>query len=407
MTLTIERLGHRGDGIAHGDGGAPVFVPLTLPGEVVDGEVEGDRMPAPRIVTPSADRVKAPCRHYKACGGCALQHASDGFVEQWKAGLVTSALAAHGIEAPVLGVATSPAQSRRRAVLSGRRTKKGALVGFHARASDTIVEVPDCQLALPEIAALLPMLEKLTQTGASRRGELSLTVTWSGAGPDISVTGGRELDGPFRIELAGFAEQHGLARLSWDGETVVERHPPAQSFDGIETVPPPGAFLQATRHGEASLLASLRDAVGGAKKIADLFAGCGTFSLPLAKTAEVHAVESGADMLKALDTAWRRGAGLKRVTTEARDLFRRPLLRSELAGYDAIVIDPPRAGAEAQSEEIAASSVPVIGAVSCNPVTFARDAAVLIAGGYRLEWLRVVDQFRWSTHVELAARFVR
>ncbi len=407
MTLTIERLGHRGDGIAHGDGGAPVFVPLTLPGEVVDGAVEGGRMPAPRIVTPSADRVKAPCRHYKACGGCALQHARDGFVEQWKAGLVTSALAAHGIEAPVLGVATSPAQSRRRAVLSGRRTKKGALVGFHARASDTIVEVPDCQLVLPEIAALLPMLEKLTQTGASRRGELSLTVTWSGAGPDISVTGGRELDGPFRIELAGFAEQHGLARLSWDGETVVERHPSAQSFDGIETVPPPGAFLQATRHGEASLLASLRDAVGGAKKIADLFAGCGTFSLPLAKTAEVHAVESGADMLKALDTAWRRGAGLKRVTTEARDLFRRPLLRSELAGYDAIVIDPPRAGAEAQSEEIAASSVPVIGAVSCNPVTFARDAAVLIAGGYRLEWLRVVDQFRWSTHVELAARFVR
>ncbi|MAQ85928.1 MAG: RNA methyltransferase [Maritimibacter sp.] len=407
MTLTIERLGHRGDGIARGSDGTAVFVPLTLPGEVVEGEVTGDRMAAPRIVTPSADRVKAPCRHFRSCGGCALQHAADGFVEQWKAGLVTSALAAHGIEAPVLGVATSPAQSRRRAVLSGRRTKKGAMVGFHARASDTIVEVPDCQLVLPEIAAQLPMLEELTKTGASRRGELSMTVTWSAAGADVSVTGGRELDGPFRIELAAFAEQHDLARLGWDSETVVQRRPPAQSFDGIETVPPPGAFLQATRHGEAALLAAVRDAVGGAKRVVDLFAGCGTFSLPLAKGAEVHAVESGAEMLKALDTAWRHSSGLKRVTTETRDLYRRPLLRSELASYDAIVIDPPRAGAEAQTEEIAASSVPVIGAVSCNPVTFARDAAVLIAGGYRLDWLRVVDQFRWSTHVELAARFAR
>ena len=403
MSVTIQRLGHRGDGIAPG----PLFVPLTLPGEVVEGDIEGDRIAAPRIVTPSPDRVAPPCRHFKSCGGCALQHASDSFVETWKADQVRTALAAHGLDAPIRGVATSPPGSRRRAVFSGRRTKKGALVGFHARASDAIVEVPDCQLVVPGIAALLPALAELTRAHATRRGELWLTVTWSPAGADLSLAGGPDLDGPRRAALGAFAAQAGLARLTWNGEPIAEARPPAQDFAGIETVPPAGAFLQATAHCETALRGAVAQAVGTAARIVDLFAGCGTFALPLARHAAVHAVESDAGMLAALDRAWRHAPGLKKVTTEPRDLFRRPLLTAELDRYDAIVIDPPRAGAEAQTAQIAGSRVGRVAFVSCNPVTFARDAATLAGAGYRLDWIDVVDQFRWSPHVELAACFSR
>ncbi len=403
MILTVDRLGHLGDGIAAG----PVYAPLTLPGEVVEGDMTGDRMSAPRIVTPSPDRVRPPCPHFKSCGGCALQHASDEFVASWKAGIVRSALAAHGLGVPILKVETSPPKSRRRAVLAGRRTKKGAIVGFHARASDTVIEVPNCQLLLPQIVDLIPVLENLTQIGTSRKAELALTVTWSEAGADVVVKGGKPLDGRFRTELASFAVKNGLVRLTWDDDLIAERHPPVQRFDGIAVIPPPGAFLQATHHGEAALLAAVTRAVGPAKRIVDLFAGCGTFALPLARRAQVHAVEGSPDMLSALDTAWREATGLKRVTTEARDLFRRPLVPLELKRFDAAVIDPPRAGAKAQIAELAASGIPRIAAVSCNPVTFARDAKTLIDAGYSLDWVEVIDQFRWSPHVELAARFTR
>ncbi|MDJ0628474.1 MAG: class I SAM-dependent RNA methyltransferase [Rhodobacter sp.] len=399
--LKIERLGRHGDGIAAG----PVYAPLALPGELVEGDVTGDRMVQPRILRPSINRVRPPCRHFKSCGGCALQHASDAFLETWKADLVRRALAAQGIEAPISGVATSPPQSRRRAVFSGRRTKKGALVGFHARASDLIVEVPDCQLVLPEIAACLPALRELTILGATRKAEVTLTVTWSDAGADVAVDGGKEPDGRLQADLAGLATRFDFARLAWNGEPVVERRRPGQRFDGIPLTPPPGAFLQATQHGETRLQALVRRAVGDVRRAADLFAGCGTFALPLARNAEVHAVEGDAAMLAALDEAWRHAEGLKRITTEPCDLFRRPLLAAELAGYQAVVIDPPRAGAEAQMAEIACAQVPRIAAVSCNPSNFARDARILVDAGYRLDWIEVVDQFRWSAHVELAAQF--
>jgi 23S rRNA (uracil1939-C5)-methyltransferase len=401
MSIRIDRLGHRGDGIAAG----PVFVPLTLPGEVVEGEVQDGRVAAPRVLTPSPDRVRPPCRHFRSCGGCALQHASDGFVAEWKVQVVREALAAQGLEAPVRRLHVSPPMSRRRAVLSGRRTKKGALVGFHARASDVVVEVPDCQLVLPQIAALLPALEDLVRLGASRRGEVTLAVTWSEAGADVAVRGGRAADGALRAELAALAGQADLARLTWEDETLARARPPLQRFDGIAVEPPPGAFLQATAEGEAALRASVSEAVSGAGRIADLFAGCGTFALPLVRQAEVLAVESDPALLAAADAGWRRAQGLKRLTTQARDLFRRPLLAAELTGFDAVVIDPPRAGAEAQSAELARARLPRIAFVSCNPVTFARDASRLVAGGYRLDWIDVVDQFRWSPHVELAARF--
>jgi len=399
MSHTIERLGHRGEGVADG-----LFIARTLPGEVVEGVAENNRIAAPRILTPSPERVAAPCRHYKTCGGCALQHASDGFVARWKQDIVARALEAQGLSAPFRPLHTSPAQSRRRATLAGRRLKSGALVGFHARASDTVTSVPQCRLLQPALLAALPALEAITMAGASRKGEVALSVTALDDGIDLSVTGGKPLDIALRVELPQIAARHGLMRLTWDGETVFQTQQPSLSFGRARVSPPPGAFLQATADGEAALLGAMREAVGNARHIADLFAGCGTFALPLAEQAEVHAVEGDAAMLAALDAGWRTASALKHVSTERRDLFRRPLLPDELTRFDALVIDPPRAGAEAQFHEIARARVPVVGVVSCNPVTFARDAKTLVEAGYRLDWVQVIDQFRWSAHVELAAR---
>ncbi len=403
MELVIERLGHRGDGVAPG----PVYVPRALPGEVVTGDVRDGRLPDARIVTPSPERVAPPCPHYRRCGGCALQHASDAFVAEWKAGVVARALAAQRLEAPVAGVVTSPPQSRRRAVLAGRRTRGGALVGFHARASDTIVPIPDCRLLHPDLMAALPALEALTRLGATRKSEVTLFVGQSVAGCDVAVGGARPADPALRAELAALAEAHGLARLTWNDETVALLAPPVRRFDGIDVVPPPGAFPQATAHAEAALLRAARDATEGAQRVVDLFAGSGTFALPLARTAEVHAVEGEAAALAALEGAWRKAEGLKRVTVERRDLFRHPLDAAELAGFDAAVIDPPRAGAEAQARVLAASGPDRLAFVSCNPATFARDARLLVDGGYRLGPILVIDQFRWSPHVELFAPFTR
>lgn len=408
MRLTVARLGHLGDGLGLDDTGTTLRVPMTLPGEVVEGEPREGRLVDARIVTPSPDRVHAPCPHYRACGGCSLQHASEPFVAGWKADVVRQSLAAHGISATIRPAVTSPARSRRRAVLSGRKLRSGgAMVGFHARASETIVEVPDCILLRPELMALLPALRELTALGASRKGELDLSVALSAGRPDVAVTGARDADAGLRMDIPRIAAAHGIGRIAWNGEVIATPDAPVQLLGTGRVVPPPGAFLQATAEGEAALLASVREVVGDAHRIADLFAGCGTFSLPMAETAEVHAVEGDSAMTAALEKGWRAASGLHRLTTEARDLFRRPLLPDELARFAAVVIDPPRAGAEAQCREIAVSGLKRLAYVSCNPVTFARDAAVLAAAGFAVEWVQVVDQFRWSPHVELVASFDR
>lgn len=404
MILTIEKLGHLGDAMAPGENG-PIFVPQVLPGEVVEGDLAGNRLENVRIITPSVNRVKPPCVHARSCGGCMMQHANDDFVAAWKTDIIRSALAGQGLEAVLRPILTSPPQSRRRATIAGRRTKGGALLGFHARGSDALVAIPHCQLLHPDLMAAFPALEALVITGGSRKSELALTITRSLAGPDISVTGGKPLDGQLRLELARVAEAHGLSRLSWDAEVVALRTAPMQKMGRARVAPPPGAFLQATVQGEADLLAAVQDAVGNAKRITDLFAGAGTFALPLSEQAEVHAVEGDASMMAALDKGWRMAEGLKRITVETRDLFRRPLEPDEFKGVQAVVIDPPRAGAEAQTKTLAIARVPVIASVSCNPVTFARDARILTTAGYRLDWVQPIDQFRWSAHAELAARF--
>jgi len=406
VRLTIDRLGHLGDGVAAGPDG-PVFVPGVLPGEVVEGECAGDRLTGVRILIPSPDRVRPPCRHARTCGGCQLQHGSDGFVADWKQQVVLNALSGQGLTAPFRPLETSPARSRRRATFAARRTRAGAVVGFHGPASQALVATPDCIVLHPALIAALPGLEALVLRGGARSAEVSLAVTVTRAGPDVVVTGGKPLDADLRLDLARLAEAHGFARLTWEGETVALRDRPALRFGDVTVVPPPGAFLQATAEGEAALLAGVRAALGAPSRVVDLFCGIGTFTLPLAAATEVHAVEGDRAMIAALELGARHARGLHRVTAEARDLFRRPLEPDELAGFTGAVIDPPRAGAAAQTAVLARSGVAVIAAVSCNPVTFARDARVLVTAGYLLDWVQVVDQFRWSTHVELVARFSR
>lgn len=396
----VESLTHLGLGRL--DDGR-TLLPRVLPGEAVELVADG----TPRIITPSPDRVAPPCRHFKTCGGCAMQHATDGFVAAWKQEIVRRAVSAQGLSPELRPIITSPAQSRRRAKFAGQRTKKGVQLGFHARGSDLIVPVPDCQLITPGLHAAFPAVEALIPLAASRKSRVALTVTDSDAGPDILVEGGVALTPQLRIELATFAQRHQIARLVWQDEVIVTLTPPAQYFDGIAVVPPPGAFLQATRHGEDTLRAAVADSVGQARKVIDLFAGCGTFALPLARTAEVHAVEGESAMIAALDKGWRGGRDLRRVTTAVRDLFRRPLEPDELAPFDVAVIDPPRAGAAAQVATLGRSGIARIVMVSCNPVTFARDARTLTDAGYRCDWVQVVDQFRWSAHVELVASFTR
>lgn len=402
---TIERLGRKGDGVAVSEAGR-ALAPLVLPGEVIEGEAADGRIPAPRIVTPSPDRVQAPCPHYRACGGCTLMHASEGFTAGWKRQVVMTALAAQDVVAPEARLHVSPLNSRRRAVLSGRRTKKGALLGFHARASDVVIDVTACLVLRPQILAALPLLRRVVIAGASRSAELSLTVIHGPSGLDVAVRGGKPMTPDLFAALAALADEGDLARLDWDGEAITRR-PPLLPMGRARLIPPPGTFLQATSEGEAALLAAVREGTRGAGRVLDLFAGAGTFTLPLAETSAVHAVEGLAAPLRALDSAWRQTGGLQQVTTEVRDLSARPLLPPELNDYDAIVIDPPRSGAAAQMAEIARSAARRVVSVACDPVTFSRDARILADAGFGIARLEVVDQFRFSPHVEVVAAFIR
>ncbi len=403
MELTITELGHLGDGIADG----PIYVAGALPGEKVTGELVGDRLQTPKIVTPSSDRVTPPCRHARSCGGCLIQHASDDLVAEWKRTTVEQALRSHGIEANVTGPRTSLARSRRRAGFSARRTKKGAMAGFHARGSDVLISVTDCKLITPSLSGALPMVEILAKAGASRKNELSVMVTDTQTGLDVFVGGGKPLDTKLQFDLAEIARSYDLARITWSDEIAVQRRVPLVDFDGISVPLPPGAFLQATSAGEEALRRFVLDNLQGATHVLDLFSGCGTFSLPLSQQARVHAVENDAGMLNALDQGWRHGNGLKQVTTEQRDLFRNPVLPFELKRFDAVVLDPPRAGASAQVKQLSESHANRIVYVSCNPATFARDASQLLFSGYKMSPIQIVDQFRWSSHVELCASFHR
>lgn len=397
--VRIEALTRTGMGRAE-DG---TLLPRVLPGEEV--EVAGDG--SIRVLTPSSDRIAAPCRHFKTCGGCAMQHARDDFVAEWKSGVLNAALAAQGLRARVARIETSPPDSRRRAKFAGRKTKKGAIVGFHAARSNDVVSVPDCRVLGEGLRSRVSGLEVFARLAATRSTDAELHVTEVEGGIDLLVTSPREADRQMREDIPRLCAESGIARITWNGEPIAVLSPPVLRMSGIAVEPPPAAFLQATRAGEDALVQEVCGVIADAGRVADLFSGCGTFSLPLARRAEVHAVEGDERLLVALDRAWRGASGLKVITTETRDLFRRPLLTDELRRYDAVVIDPPRAGAEAQIKELAMGGPQVIAMVSCNPVTFARDARTLVDAGYEMAEVVLVDQFRWSSHLEIACGFTR
>lgn len=401
--LTIARLGAQGDGVADTPAG-PVHVPFTLPGERVNAAVRKERGELIAVLEASASRVVPPCRHFGTCGGCALQHLEDAGYREWKRAQVAAPLARAGIEAPVEQLVQVAPGTRRRAMFSARRTEAGMLLGFSMAHSHTLVDVEECPVLLPGIVSSLGSLRRVAAAVCATRDAFRLTVAATASGLDVAAFGGGTLDDAARRAAVSLALGERLARLSVDGEILVEPSRPVVMAGDVPVALPPGAFMQAVEAAEAEMATLAAGHLAGARRVVDLFSGWGAFALRLAKASEVHAVEADAATLAALDRAFRSaGPGLKRVTTERRDLIRRPLLARELAGFDGLVFDPPRAGAQDQARQIARSDVARLVAVSCNPVTLARDLAILTDGGYRVLRVVPVDQFLWSPHVEAVA----
>ncbi|WP_134497231.1 class I SAM-dependent RNA methyltransferase [Microvirga pakistanensis] len=399
--IVIERLGAKADGIAESASG-PVFVPKTLPGETVTVERDGSRADLIRVDAASPERETPFCPYFDECGGCATQHMKHGFYRTWKQEILARTLRQARIEAPVDGMIDAHGDGRRRVTLHVRFPERAMHVGYMAARSHQIVEIAFCPIAEPVLKERAPVIARaIGEHLKSARKPLDVQITNTSTGFDVDVRGHGPLKDASRLSLIGLAEKLDLSRLSIHGDVIVERRPPAIVMGRASVVPPAGSFLQATRLGEETLARFVTEACGRAKRVADLFSGSGPFALRLAERSEVHAVEYDQGSMSALDRAFRATPGLRRVTTEARDLFRRPLLTPELDAFDAVVLDPPRAGAEAQARQLAASKVPLVVSVSCDAATFARDAAILMGSGYRLERVVPVDQFKHSPHLEI------
>lgn len=394
----IVRLAARGDGIT-ADGR---FVPLAAIGDMVDFAAD-----PPRII-PGPHHAAPACAHYPACGGCQLQHMDDTAYIDFVRDRLLRVLPG-GLPEQTHPVALSPPRSRRRASLKALKRGGRLSLGFHSEGTHALVDIADCPLLAPPLMALLPPLRTLLRARLKDGQGAGIAMTLSDEGVDLLLAN-VSADGLAAIEaLTDFAANHDLARLSVEGpggiDTLVERRLPTLMMGGVAVPLPVAPFLQATREGEAALVAAVLAAVGDAAKLADLFCGLGTFTLPLSRQADVLAVDAAGPAVMALGAAARRAG--RRVSVQHRDLFRRPLAGRELAGLEAVIFDPPRAGAETQARALAASTVPLVVAVSCNPNTFGRDAKLLLEAGYTLTTLWPVAQFRWSSHVELVARFER
>jgi 23S rRNA (uracil1939-C5)-methyltransferase len=408
IELDITSVGARGDGLAKWQG-EQVFVPFTLAGEKVIAKLEGRRgdgltANAVELLSAAPDRVEPPCPVFGRCGGCSLQHMAATSLAQWKRDRLVTALARVGVPsdkiAPLVSV---PPGTRRRVSFAFLRRKQDLLFGFNERASNRLVEVDHCLLLAPPLLAIQPALRALLTAclDAGEAGDTMATLTDSGI--DLVIRSDHKLDLFAREQLAAFADAHDLARLTWQSEPVAHRRPAQIMMGGIAVDLPPGGFLQPSREGEAALVKLVMDAMPARGAVADLYAGSGAFSFPLAAAGHaVHAVEGEPASIAALTAAARRGS--LRITTEQRDLAQNPFIAES---YAAVVFDPPRTGASAQAELLARSGPAVVVAVSCNPATLARDAALLMGGGYRLDIATPVDQFPWSAHLEAVAVFRR
>lgn len=405
--LHIERLGQRGEGIARTPDG-PVYVPYALAGETVQADVSGDRGKLVEVLVPSPARIEAFCPHYGVCGGCAVQALAPLAYAEWKRGLLLDALRHATLDPPVAPLVDAHGTGRRRATFHARYAASGkARVGFMQARAHEIIDLDACPILAPSLQTAPAVAHALAAALAAARKPLDIAVTATLTGLDIDIRGHGALSQQETQALIRIAEAQDLARISNHGLRVIERRVPLLRMGRAEVAPPPGSFLQATEAGEAALADKVCAALTGARHAVDLFAGLGTFSLRMAETARVHAVDSESAALEALAKAARATPGLQPVTVETRDLFQRPLSTAELSTYDAVVLDPPRAGAEAQARALAAAAVPLIVMVSCNVQSFARDAALLTAGGYQFEGATPVDQFRYSPHLEIVGIFRR
>jgi 23S rRNA (uracil1939-C5)-methyltransferase len=407
--LVIDRVGHRGDGVAFA-GGQTVFVPYTLGGETVEVEPAADhpdRRRLSRIERASAERIAPFCKYFGACGGCAIQHWQVEAYRAWKRQIVVDTLAHAGIECEVDQLVDAHGAGRRRITVHARRGSDGELrVGFAAANSHAIVAIDDCPILDPALHGALDAIRALAEVLKPASRPLDIQATATSNGLDVDVRGSGPLPSTMIATLSDVAEKHRLARLTRHGELVLMREPPMITIGTTQVTLPPGSFLQATAAGEEALAALVAGHCKRAKHIADLFCGVGPFALRLAMKSRISAFDSDAGAIAALQRAATATSGLKPIKAEARDLFRRPLMPQELRDYDTVVFDPPRQGAQAQVQQLTASKVPMVVAVSCNVATFARDARILIDGGYRIEGVTPVDQFRHTPHVELVARFV-
>lgn len=398
-TYEITALGHQGDGIG-GDSRARVYVGLALPGErwrrsTVGFELDGAASP---------ERATPPCHHFGACGGCVAQHMSGELYRSWKRQILVDALQSADINAVVDPLHTIPPHTRRRLVMTAMWLPSGIALGFHARGSDRLVAIDMCTVADPVIVEALPVLRQLVARLVPRHASVRVIVTRTNTGLDVGFEGAKvEISATDRAALAVLVQDTRILRVSVDGDALLTRAQPELTIGPAKVVPPPAVFLQAAALAEAEMVARVVQAVGRAKRVCDLFSGLGTFTLPLSRTASVLAIDNDAAALAALDQALRNTQGLKPIETRQRDLMREPLSRKELEGVDAVVFDPPRSGAEHQARMLAKAAVAKVVAVSCNPVTLARDLAILLDGGYVLQSVTPIDQFLYSNHLETVA----
>jgi 23S rRNA (uracil1939-C5)-methyltransferase len=395
MQTVIQSLGQRGEGIAEING-QRIYVPFTLPGETVAIDVDGERGTLTTLVAPSASRAEPFCPHFGICGGCQIQHLDGPSYAAFKEGLVATALSHAGIDVPVGALVDARGQGRRRATLHAR--KSGA--GYMALRSHDVHDIELCPILVPALAKA-PLIARSVYASL---GDCDVSFTATATGIDVSI----KADKKIRPEkLAPIVQRFALARMTLNGEIVLQSRVPVIRIGKSNIEVPPGSFLQATDAAETTLADLVLAGLKGAKSVADLFCGLGPFALRIAETAKVYATDSDKPAIAALTKAYQHTQGLKLLTVARRDLFREPMTIFELGGYDAVVIDPPRAGAEAQVRELAKTKIKTIVSVSCEPKTFARDAAILIAGGYKLESVTPVDQFAYSTHVEVVGIFRR
>jgi 23S rRNA (uracil1939-C5)-methyltransferase len=410
--MMINAVGAQGDGLARTGDGKPAFVPLTLPSETILAHMDGARGEIAEILKASADRVTPPCRHFGACGGCALQHWAAEPYLAWKAEQVRVQLSMEGLETEILPTFAAPPASRRRVALHARKMKGGAALGFKERRSWNLVPIEECPVTDPRIVAALPALSRLAEPFLEHpKSAPTLHVTLTATGLDIDVTGVERKSGGLsadaRMRAAMAAGEGDFARVTLAGETVYGARQPLVKLGPAVVALPAGSFLQAVPAAERTMVDFAVAEAQGASRIADLYCGVGTFTFRLAEIGAVHAADSAAPAVAALKVALGSISGLKPITAEARDLVRRPVLTTELAKTDVVVVDPPRAGAAEQTVEVARSKVAKVISVSCNPATFAKDARVLVDAGFRLDKVLPVDQFVWSPHIELVGVFSR